>query len=104
MCATVSMTRLRYSERDPLRRIYSLAILTACLCRRFFVARSRKPEAAFAQIKDAVDLRNSVDHLATYETIDVEEYETIRRLVSFLPPRLLIQLTINLVSPLDWPP
>lgn len=56
--------------------------------RRFFTARLGKPEDALAQFKEAVNIRNSINHIETYDTMNVEEYETVRKLVSHSPTRM----------------
>jgi hypothetical protein len=49
---------------------------------RFFHARACSPEAAFQQFKESFNTRQLVDDVATYENIEVEDYESTRKLVS----------------------
>ena len=63
------------------------------------------PEEALKQFKDTEDWRkaNKLDEL--YDTIDIDEYESSRRLVRdpIMDFTVSSTLTIHIVPAMDWP-
>jgi hypothetical protein len=72
--------------------------------RRYLRARKFVPSEAFGQFKDTEDWRKDIQLGKLYDTIDINEYEQTRVLVSrlYLCQHSVHTLTIAVPS-MDWP-
>ena len=71
--------------------------------RRYLRARKFVPSEAFGQFKDTEDWRKDIQLEKLYDTIDINEYEQTRVLVSPLHCQQCVHMLTIAVSSMDWP-
>ena len=71
--------------------------------RRYLRARKFIPSEAFGQFKDTEDWRKDIQLDKLYDTIDINEYEQTRVLVSRLPSHQSVHTLTITVPSMDWP-
>jgi hypothetical protein len=71
--------------------------------RRYLRARKFVPSEAFGQFKDTEDWRKDIQLEKLYDTIDINEYEQTRVLVSRQYCQQCVHTLTFTVPPMDWP-
>jgi hypothetical protein len=71
--------------------------------RRYLRARKFIPSEAFGQFKDTEDWRKDIQLEKLYDTIDINEYEQTRVLVSRVHRQHSVHILTVIVPSMDWP-